>query len=113
MTYSYQGALSGTIIADEYIGGLSPERGSELCMSVESIFSLSYLYRAIGDNSFADRAELVAFNALPAAISSDWWSHQYVTQTNQPWSKNITGNPWYNVNSYSTTFGLEPNFVSI
>lgn len=27
MTVTYQGANSGTIIADEYIGGLSPQRG--------------------------------------------------------------------------------------
>ena len=112
MTGEYQTSLSGTIIADEYLGGLSPERGSELCMTVESIFSLSYLYRAMGDNEFADKAELAAFNALPAGIAPDWWSHQYVTQTNQPWSKNLTGDPFYNVVSYGNVFGLEPNFVS-
>jgi len=27
MTMTYQGANSGTIIADEYIGGTSPQRG--------------------------------------------------------------------------------------
>ena len=113
MTMTYQGTVSGTITADEYLGGISPERGSELCMSVETIFSLSYLYRAIGDNSFADRAELTAFKALPAGISSDWWSHQYVTQVNQPWSKNLTGRPYFNVVPYGNVFGLEPNFVSL
>jgi len=127
MVVKYQGASSGTIIADEYIGGQSPQRGqillpldlnqltifrSELCMAVEMIFSMSYLYRFIGDNSFADRAELAAFNALPAAIAPDHWSHQYVTQTNQPWSQNLTGKPFYNVVSYGNVFGLEPNFVS-
>ncbi len=85
---------------------------SELCMSVETTFSLSYLYRLFGDNAFADRAELAAFNAFPAAISPDFWSHQYVTQTNQPWSQNLTGKPFFNVVSYGNVFGLEPNFVS-
>ncbi|KAF8846651.1 hypothetical protein BDZ45DRAFT_786199 [Acephala macrosclerotiorum] len=84
MPFNYQGSNSRTIIADEYIGGTSPQRGSELRMAVETMFSLSYLYRLIGDNSFADRAELAAFNVLPAMISPDFWSHQYVTQTNQP-----------------------------
>lgn len=79
MTIKYHGSSSGTIIADEYLGGLSPQRGSELCMTVEMMYSMSYLYRFMGDNDFADRAELAAFNALPAAISADWWSHQYVT----------------------------------
>lgn len=81
-------------------------------MAVEMIFSLSYLYRFLGDNSFADKAELAAFNALPAAISPDHWSHQYVMQTNQPWSRNLTEQPYYNVVSYGNVFGLEPNFVS-
>lgn len=100
-------------------------------MAVESMFSYAYLYRFHGANYFADRAELAAFNAFPAALSPDCkhlprlyamcltnmmilgWSHQYVTQTNQPWSRNLTGNPFGNVVSYSNTFGLEPNFVSL
>ncbi|KFZ02280.1 hypothetical protein V500_00276 [Pseudogymnoascus sp. VKM F-4518 (FW-2643)] len=112
MTVKYQTSLSGTIIGDKHLGALSPQRGSELCMSVESMFSYAYLYRFYGSNDFADRAESAAFNALPAAISPDWWSHQYVTQTNQPWSRNLTSsvNPFFNVVTYSNTFGLEPNF---
>lgn len=38
------------------------------------------------------------------------WAHQYVQQTNQPWARNFTANPFFNVVSYSTTYGLEPNF---
>jgi hypothetical protein len=56
---------------------------SELCGVVEAMFSLSYLYKAIGDRNFADRCELTAFNALPVMVTPDWWSHQYVAQTNQ------------------------------
>lgn len=82
-------------------------------MTVEMIFSLAYLYRFIGDNRFADLAELAAFNALPAAISPDFWSHQYVTQTNQPWSRNLSATPFYNVGTYGNVFGLDPNYVSI
>ncbi|KAH8655429.1 hypothetical protein BX600DRAFT_515250 [Xylariales sp. PMI_506] len=110
LTATYQTSDSGTIVADEHLGGRSPERGSELCMSVESMFSYAYLYRFHGANDFADRAERAAFNALPAAISPDWWSHQYVTQTNQPWSKNLSGDPFFNVVPYGNTYGLEPNF---
>ncbi|KIW04993.1 hypothetical protein, variant [Verruconis gallopava] len=110
MTTAYQTSLSGTIIGDEHLGGLSPQRGSELCMAVESMFSYAYLYRFHGVNEYADRAELAAFNALPVAISADWWSHQYVTQTNQPWSRNLTAKPFFNVVSYGNTYGLEPNF---
>lgn len=110
MTATYHTSLSGSIIGDEHISNLSPQRGSELCMAVESMFSYAYLYRFHGANEFADRAELAAFNAFPAAMSPDWWSHQYVTQTNEPWSRNLTGDPFFNVVSYGNTYGLEPNF---
>nr|RBQ95085.1 hypothetical protein FVER53263_05716 [Fusarium verticillioides] len=86
------------------------EAQSELCMAVESIFSYAFLYRIHGDNSFEDKAELAAFNAFPAAMSPDWCSHQYVTQTNQIFSGNLTQNPFFNVVSYANTYGLEPNF---
>ncbi|PYH82666.1 hypothetical protein BO82DRAFT_382874 [Aspergillus uvarum CBS 121591] len=110
LTATYQTSLSGSIVGDEHIGGLSPQRGSELCMAVESMFSYAFLYRFHGVNDFADRAERAAFNALPVGLSPDWWSRQYVTQTNEVWAKNLTENPFYNVNSYSLTYGLEPNF---
>jgi hypothetical protein len=40
-------------------------------MAVESMFSYAYLYLFHGANYFADRAELAAFNAFPAALSPD------------------------------------------
>ncbi|KAI9838954.1 MAG: hypothetical protein M1819_004162 [Sarea resinae] len=109
-TFQYHGAASGTILADERMSGLSPMRGSELCTAVEVIYSLGYLYRAMGDNSFADRCELAAFNALPVMLFPDWWSHQYMAEPNQPYSRNLSGNPFYDVNTLGQTFGLEPNY---
>ncbi|KAL4967873.1 uncharacterized protein BDV14DRAFT_188040 [Aspergillus stella-maris] len=106
----YQSTLAGSITGDEHLGGRSPARGSETCMSVEMMFSMAYLYQFYGVNAYADRAERAAFNALPAALSPDWWSHQYVQQINQPWSRNLSANPFFNVNSYANSYGLEPNF---
>jgi DUF1680 family protein len=74
------------------------------------MYSLSYLYQSLGDSSFADRAELAAFNALPAAVMGDWWAHQYLTQPNQPYVKTLDERPFWNVNGKGTTFGLEPNY---
>ncbi|KAL6407440.1 Six-hairpin glycosidase [Ilyonectria robusta] len=71
MTTKYQTSLSGTIIGDEHLGAQSPQRGSELCMAVESIFSYAFLYRFYGENDYADKAELAAFNAFPAGVSAD------------------------------------------
>ncbi|KAL1888441.1 hypothetical protein Sste5346_009558 [Sporothrix stenoceras] len=107
---TYQSALSGTIIADEFVGGLDPQRGSELCIAVEVMFSYAYLYRFFGVNDYADRTERAAFNALPVALAPDWWSRQYLTQTNQPWIQRLSSDPFFNDNTYSLTYALEPNY---
>lgn len=110
-TFEYHGSASGSILADERLAGLAPYYGAELCTTVETIYSLSYLYQALGDESFAERAELAAFNALPAAVLGDWWSHQYVTQANQPYSKQLNDpTPFWNVNNRGQMFGLEPDY---
>jgi hypothetical protein len=74
------------------------------------MYSLSYLYQTLGDSSFADRTELAAFNALPVALTPDWWAHQYLTQPNQPSAKFLDETPFWNVNGWGQTYGLEPNY---
>ncbi|KAB8232977.1 uncharacterized protein BDW43DRAFT_311712 [Aspergillus alliaceus] len=110
MAIQYHGTPSGSITSDEFLGGLSPERGTELCMAVELMFSLSWLHRLFGDNDYADRTELAAFNARPGGISPDWWTHQYVTQSNQPWIKRLNGRPFCDVSPYGNILGLEPDY---
>jgi hypothetical protein len=92
------------------LAGLNPFYGSELCTDVETIYSLAYNYFAIGDPDYADRTESAAFNALPAAMWPDWTSHQYMTEPNQPFSKNLSASPFWNVNTVGQTFGVEPNY---
>ena len=109
-TFRYHGAPSGGIIGDERLAGLSPVRGVELCSVVETMFSLSYLYQALGDSDFADRCELAAFNALPTMVMPNWWAHQYIAQTNQPISHELSRPPFWNVGPWGQTFGIEPNY---
>lgn len=72
---------------------------------------MTYLYEALGINWYADRAELAAFNAIPAMATPDWWARQYLEQPNQPYCENmLDGDPFYDDNTWSTTFGLEPNY---
>jgi Beta-L-arabinofuranosidase, GH127 len=110
LTFAYHGTTSGSIVGDERLSGLSPVRGTELCAVVETMYSLSYLYKAIGDNDFADRCELAAFNALPVMATPDWWAHQYVAQTNQPISQELSKSPFWNVGNLGQTYGTEPNY---
>lgn len=109
-TLQYHGTPSGVIIADERLAGLSPVRGVELCTVVETMYSLSYLYQALGDPSFADQSELAAYNALPVMATPNWWAHQYVAETNQPISHILDVTPFWNVNPAGQHYGLEPNY---
>ena len=117
LVLAHHGTAAGSVASDEYLGGLAPTRGSETCCTVELIFTLTYLYTLFGDSELAERAERAAFNALPAALSDDWWAHQYVCQVNQPWAKPLDvpdgqRRPWYDVCVYANVFGLEPEYVS-
>ncbi|KAF9564203.1 hypothetical protein CPC08DRAFT_273104 [Agrocybe pediades] len=110
MLYKYHGRASGTFSADEHIAGLDPSRGTELCAVVEQIFSLATIYSVFGNNSIADRVEKIAYNALPAGIMHDWWSHQYDQEVNQIWAQSMNPSPWVNNGPNSNVFGFEPNY---
>jgi hypothetical protein len=45
--------------------------------------SLQYNFRVLGDLSFLDRNERIAFNALPGTIDPVMWRHQYLQQANE------------------------------
>ena len=57
--------------------------GTELCTVVEAMFSFETLFSIQGDPTFAERAEKLTYNALPATITSDMWAHQYLQQPNE------------------------------
>jgi len=65
----------------------NPSRGIELCGVVEAMFSYNVMFGVHGDVAFADRAERVAYNALPATWASprggDMWAHQYLQAINE------------------------------
>ena len=104
------GQVTGMFSGDECLAGRNPLQGTELCAVVEFMYSLEHLFSVFGDVAHADRLERVAFNALPAAISPDGWSHQYDQQVNQV---QCTINPehgWSTNGPESNLFGLEPNY---
>ncbi|OAG09625.1 uncharacterized protein CC84DRAFT_1083669 [Paraphaeosphaeria sporulosa] len=109
-TFKYHAAASGAILADERLAGLAPYYGSETCTLVETMYSLSYLYQALGDASYADRCEKTAFNALPVQLTPDWWARQYVSQPNQPYAQHLDETPFWNVNQWGQSYGLEVDY---
>ena len=106
----YHGAPTGVFQADETLSDSMPSHGTELCAVVESIFSLNIVHEIQGDASFADRAERIAYNALPATWSSDMWGHQYLQQANAVNALHQDDHIWLADGPDATTFGLAPNY---
>ena len=95
--------------ADEHFAGHDPSQGTELCTVVEAMFSLETDLAITGDAAFADRLEKIAYNALPATITEDFWAHQYDQQPNQVMCS-LSKREWSSNGPESNLFGLEPNF---
>lgn len=79
----YLGQAQGMYGADELTRGNDPVHGSELCTSVEMMYSLENMISITGDVSMMDHLEKIAFNALPAQIEDDYMGRQYYQQANQ------------------------------
>ncbi len=105
----YHGLPNGMFSGDEHFAGLDPSQGIELCAVVESMFSYEEDFAILGDARLSDRLERVSYNALPATLSNDMWSHQYDQQPNQI-ACTRAHRQWSTNGNDSNLFGLEPNF---
>lgn len=109
--YRHNGTPVGIVTGDECLSGTSPIQGSELCSVVEWMYSFEWLFARTGQARWAERLEKVAFNALPATLSDDMWSHQYDQMSNQIDCTPFGGKPIFRTNNQEAhIFGLEPNF---
>jgi uncharacterized protein len=106
---TYHGQVNDVFSGDEMLAGTHPSQGTELCAVVEYMFTLENLIRILGDGTYADILEKVAFNALPATITADWHGHQYDQQANQVLCTLAKRN-WTANGDESNLFGLEPNY---
>jgi hypothetical protein len=105
----YHGQATDMFSGDEWLAGLDPTQGVELCAVVELMFSLEQLLSTFGDAGFADRLERIAYNNLPATITADMTAHQYDQQWNQV-ACSVDRRGWTDNGDDSNIFGLEPNF---
>jgi DUF1680 family protein len=106
---TYHGQPNGMFSADEHLAGRDPSEGTELCAVVESMFSLEQVLAVRGGVALADRLERIAYNALPATLAPDMWSHQYDQQANQVLCS-LRARRWVSNGPEANLFGLEPNF---
>jgi len=92
----------------------NPSRGIEDCGIVEAMFSYNTMFSIHGEPAFADRAEQIAYNALPATWASptggDMWAHQYLEAINEINAVKTNPHVWTHDGDMSETYGLEPNF---
>lgn len=107
----YNGTAFEGFTGDEVLSGIDPSRGTELCAVVEQMYSYEEIFAHTGDNKWAERLEILGFNALPATISEDMWTHQYVQMVNQiACEKTMIMAPFSTNGPEAHTFGLEPNY---
>jgi hypothetical protein len=106
----YHGQASGIFSCDEHLAGLMPSRGTELCTVVEAMYSYEVLFSIHGDPLFAERAEQIGYNALPATITPDMWAHQYLQQDNEMNAIHSDDHVWQHDGPDSTLYGLAPNY---
>ncbi len=107
--YRYHGLPNGMFSGDEHFAGRDPSQGIELCAIVESMFSIEEDFSIFGDAELGDRLERIAYNALPATLSDDMWSHQYDQQPNQI-ACTRAHRQWSTNGDESNLFGLAPHF---
>jgi DUF1680 family protein len=105
----YHGEPNGIFSSDEHYAGHDPSQGTELCAVVEAMFSLEMDMSILGDPSFGDKLEKIAYNALPGTFTEDMWAHQYDQQSNQVMCS-LSQRAWATNGPDSNIFGLEPNF---
>ncbi|HUA63294.1 MAG TPA: beta-L-arabinofuranosidase domain-containing protein [Verrucomicrobiae bacterium] len=75
----------GMFAADENArpGHVDPRQAAETCSMAEFLLSDEMLVKITGDARWADRAEDVAFNSLPASMTPDLKGLHYLTAPNQ------------------------------
>ena len=104
------GQAGGRFSGDEHLAGKNPSHGSELCSVVEYMYSLEELYAILGDNTLADRLEILAYNSLPGTTTPDMWARQYDQQANQV-LVSVAKRDWTTNGDYSNIYGLMPDFA--
>ena len=108
----YHGNVNGYFNGDECLATSAPNRGTELCGIVEAMYSYETISLTTKNTVWMDRCERLAFNALPATVSEDMWTHQYDQMSNQPYCVPYeSGKKHFGTNGrHSHIFGLEPNY---
>ena len=80
---AFHGVPSGMYQADEHLAGALPSHGTETCAVVEAVVSYAQSAAILGDPALFERAERIAYNALPASMTKDTWERVYLQASNE------------------------------
>lgn len=105
----HHGLPIGVPSGDEHLSGPSPSQGAELCEIAETMYSFEECLRATGDAWFADRLEMLAYNAFPSTFTPDMCRHQYVQQPNQI-AADLRVRDFYDTDRDGNVYGFAPNY---
>ena len=108
----FHGVPSGMFQADEHLAGKMPSHGTETCAVVEAVVSLAAAGAIIGDPLLFERAERVAYNALPASMTKNMWERVYLQASNEANANVQDPHVWYTDGGDSALFSLEGKCVS-
>jgi len=106
-----QGLPTGEICADEHLCGNNPSQATELCAIVEQLASYAYVAGAAGDAAFYERAERLAYNALPASYTKDMNGHPYLHQANEIRAVMVNPPPWLTDGGGANMYGVDAGAV--
>ena len=108
----FQGQPTGQFSADECFAGREARRGVELCTIVETMYSLGSMGQRDANVRYIDRLERIALNALPAALTADMWSHNYLSMINEVQAVKSEPRVWGDGEN-ATTYGLADHFTGV
>ena len=70
---------------------------------------VGHMHEVQGDPFFAERAETLAYNALPSTGTKDMWTRVYLQQPNEIFAGHVDPHPWNTDGGDSTTYSLGDN----
>jgi type VI protein secretion system component VasK len=75
------------------------------------MISYNNIHETFGDSVFADRVELIAYNALPGSMTKDLWTRVYLQQNNEVTSVIQNPHVWVSDGGDSIIYSLEGNYA--
>jgi hypothetical protein len=107
----YHGLPSGIFSCDEHLAGTMPSHGTETCTVVEAMLSYNVIFETFAEAVFAERAERLAYNALPGALTKDMWARVYLQQANEPISVPQNPHVWLSDGPDAILYSLMGNYA--